>query len=66
MHVPMWACKMFVSQEINYSMCIFSASQQVMPHVTFFIFSVMNPFIVKRKKKVTFVEFYDISELIKN
>jgi hypothetical protein len=50
---------MFVSQEINYSMCIFSTSQQVMPQVTLFIFSAMNPFIVK--KKITFVEFYDTS-----
>jgi hypothetical protein len=49
-HVPLWARKMFVSQEINYSMCIFSASQQVMPQVTFFIFSAMNPFIAKKKK----------------
>jgi len=64
-HVPMWACKMFVSQELNYGMCIFSASQQVMPQETFFNFSAMNPFIVK-KKKIKFVEFYDTTELIKN
>jgi len=58
-HVPMWACKVFVSQEINYSMYIFSASQQVMPQVTFFIFSAMNPFIVKNKKShlLSFITF---------
>jgi len=50
--VPLWAFKMFISQEIKYSMCIFSASQQVMPQVTFFIFSAMNTFIAKQKNHI--------------
>jgi len=52
MHVPMWECKMFVSQEINYSMCIFSASQQVLPQVPFFIVYAMKPFIDQKKNHI--------------